>query len=278
MRPAPATLATVPYKCNDPGFRKPDLLRGEHYMYNTYNVRCNLRTQPLPGGLTQLIGTRSTGGNAVWLPYCQGKITSVKLPAPSEARLLGIDFFVTDNMSGCKFFVDTEGTSPTSQKLVVYHANKIEPGSGAPNRLPSIQGRTVTAQLNNLHTQARTDYQATTLNTKTSLAKPRYNQAADALLRGKINRVRNRRKILKMSVRNREVYFVGGTTIFGYPESGGWKFYWQTWGYAEYLRPNEARDVLTGLVTFHWKYVHKLRTRGNKERLSEMAVIARGQF
>jgi len=81
-----------------------------------------------------------------------------------------------------------------------------------------------------------------------------------------------------MDIKGREIDFTGGTTIVGYPGSAGWQFYYQTWGYISYTRPSGAMNVLTAALTFHWNYLHKLRTRGTKEEIIAMSVIDHGEF
>jgi len=272
MRPAVGTLAATPYTCGTPLMAPGTTARQEHHMYTTTGARVNIALQPDTLNRTRIVGTKHVGGNAICLPYDVNKISSVRLPYPCSG--LGIDFFYTANMSGCKFYVDREGTS---QNLVVYHANSRQPGTGL-NGLPADQAAGVTNALDTLHTSARNDYQPTTLNAVTSLGKPQYNAAANPLVMIKRGRVATRQRSGRMDIKDRVVSFTGGTTIVGYPGNHGWEFYYQTWGYVEYTRPSGFSNVMAGLFTGHWKYLHKLRTRGTKEQIGNMAVIANAQF
>jgi hypothetical protein len=223
-------------------------------------------------GRIRIKGTKAIGGNAICLPYDNDHISSVRLP--HSAALLGIDFFYTANMSGCKFFVDTIANS---RDVIVYHANSRPRGSGQ-NELPNYQAAGVTNALNALHAAARTDYPTLTLNDSTSLAKSEYNQEAAQRMMAKRGRVANRQRKVKMAIKKRDIDFTGGTTIVGYPGNAGWEFYYQTWGYITYTRPSGIGNVLAAAFTFHWNYLHKLRTRGTKEEIVAMSVIDWGAF
>lgn len=274
MRPAVGTLANTMYSCGVPyAIQKlPTTMRNEHRMYATTDCRCTITLPQDTNGRRQIRGTKTVGGNAICLPYDNDHISSVRLPW--DPRLLGIDFFYTANMSGCKFFVDS---ITGSRDVIVYHANSNPPGTGQ-NALPNYQDAAVTTALDTLHTNAQRDYATLTLVNRTSLAKPQYNQEAANLVMQKRARVDARQQEFRMDIKEREVNFTGGTTIVGYPGTMGWEFYYQTWGYITYTRPSGILNVLTGVFTFHWNYLHKLRTRGTKEEIIAMSVIDHGGF
>jgi len=274
MRPAVGTLTNTMYTCGVPYQIqiRQTTMRAEHRMYRTTDCRCNITLPQDTNGRIKIQGTKSVGGNAICLPYDNDHISSVRLPYP--AALLGIDFFYTANMSGCKFFVDSIAGS---RDVIVYHANSRPPGSGL-NQLPDFQAAAVTNALDVLHANARNDYAHLTLRDKTSLAKPEYNREAAHLMMRKRARVQERQGKVKMDIKKRDIDFTGGTTIVGYPGSAGWRFYYQTWGYITYTRPSGVMNVLTAALTFHWNYLHKLRTRGTKEEIIAMSVIDHGEF
>ena len=274
MRPASGTLANSMYTCGVPYAiqRLPTTVRGEHRMYATTDCRCTISLPQGALGRREIRGTKAIAGNAICLPYDNDHISSVRLPFP--AALLGIDFFYTANMSGCKFFVDS---IPGSQDVIVYHANSNPPGTGQ-NALPDYQAAAVTNALDTLHANAQNDYAPIALVNRTSLAKPQYNQAAAVQVMLKRARVDARQQKFSMDIKERDVHFTGGTTIVGYPGGAGWEFYYQTWGYISYTRPSGFLNVMTGVFTFHWNYLHKLATRGTEEEIIAMSVLDSGQF
>ena len=273
MRPTVGSLANTMYRCRVPYDiqTRQTTMRGEHRMYATTDCRCNITLPQFLTHWTRINGTKSVGGNAICLPYDNDHISSVRLP--HNAAMLGIDFFYTADMSGCKFFVDSIAGS---QDLIVYHANSNPPGTGQ-NQAPDFQAPGVTTTLNDLHTRAKNDYNLT-LNDKTSLAKPDYNHEAAQLMLRKRARVQERQDKLKMDIKKRQLNFGGGTIIVGYPGNAGWQFYYQTWGKITYTRPSGVVSVLTAAFTFHWNYLHKLRTRGTEEEIIAMSVIDHGEF
>lgn len=274
MRPAIGALANTMYTCGVPYQIqiKQTTMRGEHRMYGTTDCRCNITMPQDTNGRIMIKGTKSVGGNAICLPYDNDHISSVRLPYP--AALLGIDFFYTANMSGCKFFVDRIAGS---QDVIVYHANSRPTGSGL-NQPPDFQAAGVTNALDALHQNAKNDYGHLTLHDRTSLAKPDYNREAAQRMMVKKTRVQDRQRKVKMDIKKRQLDFTGGTTIVGYPGNAGWEFYYQTWGYMTYTRPSGVTNVLSAALTFHWNYLHKLRTRGTTEEIVAMSVIDHGQF
>lgn len=132
-----ATLAVTPYQVgsvNVPNSQAaPPLLaytgpvkhRGVHTIYTLANSRINLNINPpnANNALARLSGAQSATGNAVYLKYFDEEITSVRLPYPAPAGLV----FFTDNMSGCKFYVDSINGS---NDLIVYHANTHQHNPG----------------------------------------------------------------------------------------------------------------------------------------------------
>ena len=142
-----------------------------------------------------------SGQDTVYLPYFQNKISSVHLPAT------GPFFFVTDNMSGCAFFI---ATYPDGS-LVVFHGN-TQLGSDEATMAPAKanhQTAGATNQLNTLFNGALPHHPGAALTR--SLMKAEYLQAL-----GNMNITGGN--------------FLGGTTIAGWRTGASWEFWFQNWG------------------------------------------------
>ncbi|MSP26933.1 MAG: hypothetical protein EXR80_00365 [Methylococcales bacterium] len=101
--------------------------RNEHIIYPMNLVRNDLNiTLPSPHNARyRLVGAGNAGGDVIYLKYFDEMITSVRLPCPATP---GVDLFVTETLTGCKFFVDTIANS---NDLMVYHANTHQFSAGA---------------------------------------------------------------------------------------------------------------------------------------------------
>ena len=219
-------------------------LRGEHSLFdNPGALRVDCTAAPAGGAGTRLVSFAKTGGgDTIYLSYFNNEIASVRLTDPPPA---GVTMFTTDNLSGCKFFVDTVNGS---NDVVVYHANARahSPPSnhGAVN--PTLESGTCTTELNRLHTAARADWglapHALVLAAGGVVDKPTYNQGATAAVNHKYNMGRTRVPQPNDPVdplRQNRPEWAGGTVIFGF-YAGGWRFYYQSWGAVEYRRPKLA--------------------------------------
>ena len=265
-----ATLAVTPYQVgsvNVPNSQAaPPLLaytgpvkhRGVHTIYTLANSRINLNINPpnANNALARLSGAQSATGNAVYLKYFDEEITSVRLPYPAPAGLV----FFTDNMSGCKFYVDSINGS---NDLIVYHANTHQhnPGQFADADVQTANAGTV---LDNLHTAAQADYAPLILNNAASCAKPAYNQSAGIEQRRKW--LQGRRNTSRNAGAQNRPDFVGGSFIVGFPVGGTWEFWFQTWGDISYERPDI--NIAKAFVTFHWNYLAKRKKEGLTHRVS----------
>jgi hypothetical protein len=214
------------------------------------------------------------GGHAYYLPYDNDKISSLRLPSPPPA---GVNLFLTANMSGCKFFVDTINGSAD---LLVYHAN-ARSTSPAPAHSPvDFQAVPAGNELDRLHAAAQADYTALPYNyglvNGGSLAKPQY-YGAGALAEQR--KVASRTLIVGGNALNPE--FWGGCSIFGF-YNGGWRFYYQAWGSVEYDRPDiqGAKAKAKAVATLHWNHLYKLRTQGTNKGvdISYAAVVDQRRF
>jgi hypothetical protein len=241
--------------------------RGEHKIYTTAAARIDDAWNPnalatLP--LIDFTGTLNAAGNTIYLPYNDDTITSVRLPNPPPA---GVDFFLTANMSGCKFFVDTIGGS---NDLIVYHANTHQHGSPPHNSPVNSQSGAAVLVLDTMHANAQGDYGGLVLNNVATCDKTHY------YLQGALAEQRKANQGRQLNFQNQLVTpeFAGGCSVMGFFTGGHWEFYYQTWGGVNYSRPSGALAVAKDLVTFHWKSVHNLRTKGTSHSaMSDLRVV-----
>ncbi len=112
------SLRNTIYTCNDPYTLKQGSTIGKHKSYSTDRARVDLalETDQATRG-TKIKATKNDNGKAVFLPFKENMITSVRLEPPSER----MNLFYTANMSGCKFFVDR--ILDGSNHLIIYHTN-----------------------------------------------------------------------------------------------------------------------------------------------------------
>lgn len=276
-----ASLATTPYNIGAPQVLVDVApLRGEHKIYTTTNARINDVWTPnnLGPQMRDFAGTVNAGGNTIYLPYNDNHITSVRLPVPPPG---GVNFFLTANMSGCRFFVDTINGS---NDLMVYHANTHQHAAPAHNVAANFQDPNATIVLNTLHHLAQGDYAPLVLHNVADLAKPAYYQQAALLEQQKANRGRrlvfNTGTAVAPNIQQFTPEFNGGCSVMGFFTAGAWHFYYQTWGDVEYDRPTGAKAVAKDLGTLHWKSVHKLRTQGAHKAAAyaNMRVVAHANF
>ena len=102
--------------------------RTEHTLYPTASSRVNhVVSVPMAGDARRTItGGLNAAGDTIFLKYFDDHITSIVLPTPAPA---GVTFFVTDNLTGCRFYVDR--ITGGGNGLVVYHANTHAHTAGA---------------------------------------------------------------------------------------------------------------------------------------------------
>ena len=247
-------------------------LRNEHYLYrDAQQARISAAWMPDADNpvLHHLQGAQDASGNALYLPYELGKISSVRLPIPPPA---GVDWFLTANMSGCKFFIDQ---LIGSQDLVVYHANTTQ-YSSPPHSPANFQDPQAIAALDQLHANARADYAAApdklALVSVASLAKGDYYGVGALAEQRKADQGRSLQTVVKVGkgpddlpvFANKEERpeFSGGCSIMGFYSARAWTFYYQTFGTTTYDRPMGPQVIAQKLVTGHWHYVHKARVEG----------------
>ncbi len=251
------------------GYAGP-LQYGVHTVYPTATCRNTLNiTPPVVGSnLTSLSGTYSPAGNTIVLKFFNNEITSVRLPCPAPA---GVNFFVTDNLSGCRFYVDR---ITGSMDLIVYHANTLQHTAGnAANA--DVQLPAASTVLDNMHTAAQADYAnhyGLALNNVAVCNKQTYMRAGGDEERRKNQMGRANPSTNPFPGAGTE--FMGGTTIVGFPVGATWQFYYQTWGDVGYKRPHAAQS----LFTFQWKTLHKTRVEGrtHQVRYDTMSIMETG--
>ena len=186
------------------------------------------------------------GGDTIYLKYFDDKITSVRLPCPAPP---GINLFVTDTLTGCKFFVDT---IVGSTDLMVYHANTHAHAAGMGADC-DVQTVGATGILDQLHTDAVADYavHGIVLNNVAQCDKPTYYGSGGNAERAKRVQGRTQGPVFQAG----QAVFAGGCTIVGIPHGGTWRFYYQLYGTLDYTRPD--MPIAEALIKFKWNYAHK---------------------
>ncbi|HEY4303474.1 MAG TPA: hypothetical protein VGM82_03345 [Gemmatimonadaceae bacterium] len=276
--PAPGPLMGGPAPAPIPA-TTPIVHRAQHTVYTANNSRINFLEQANAGNanLRTIAGTTAfANGDTMYLPFTNDHITSIRLPVPAPA---GVQFFMTDNLSGCKIFVDTIAGS---NDIIVYHANTTANTSG-PLAWADFQQPAAGNTLDGYHAAARGDYPALVLNNGGSVAMPRYFQTPgleerrkDGQGRGATALERQPRNFGGNQVTRTRPAFAGGCFVCGFPVAGGWQIYFQTWGSVQYARPGYAKM----LFTLDWVGVHKRRTEGHESgtTVADMHVFEAFRF
>jgi len=185
-----------------------------------------MAADPISGGKVALFRPRGQGrGQAVYLPYCDNYITSCIVPAAAQG---GIDYFFTDNLSGCAVYVDqVNGTND----FILYHANA--------RATQAAQGDlAATTLMDQMHAAARTDYAGwlhAMVTPRASIQKARYfGQAVTHYTQRKTGDGRT------------NIQLAGeGTNVMGFRHGNSWEFWYQTWALASYDRPDNSWGKLT---------------------------------
>jgi hypothetical protein len=244
---------------------------GNHTIFDPTLVRVTMVVgAPLNSGLRPVTITKNAAtGDTIYLTYFADEITSVRLSNPPIA---GVSKFTTDNLSGCKVFVDKIGAT---NDLILYHANAKaqSPPSNWGGVRPSYETPAAAQTLDALHANAVLGYAGAPhhlapLVPVGSVNKPLYNQNANNLTQRKKDQGRLRAPQLNELPDPNRVdapEFVGGTVVFGFYVIGsGWEIYYQTWGDIEYKRPKTA--------------VHAKRTMGPEHRAQDYKLVQFGRI
>ncbi|HRH77033.1 MAG TPA: hypothetical protein PK129_06755 [Cellvibrionaceae bacterium] len=197
---------------------------GAHYR-QPLGIKFSLQmgVDPISGGRVALFRPRGDHEQAAYLPYCDNYICSLILP-PN-----GVDYFFTDNLSGCAIYIDQVHGS---RDLVVYHANARATQSG-PGGDPAA-----TLLMDNMHNAAMGQYNGWLGNMligAATLYKAQY-------FGGAINHYTQR----KTNEGRQNVQTLGvGTNVMGFKRNNRWEFWYQTWALASYDRPDNSWGKMT---------------------------------
>ncbi|MCP4429382.1 MAG: hypothetical protein GY806_00235 [Gammaproteobacteria bacterium] len=269
MIPNKNTLANTPYWCRGQRGKAQFGYKEKHIKISHDKSRCNITLTPNPGAPGKfLAGEKNVGGEAAYLPYDNNRIFSIRLEAPSPSGR-GVKFFYTENLHGCKFYVDT---IKNSKDVIVYHVNAITQDPGGLDRLPNYQEPLCISTLDEMHRKAQQSYGSIIQKNIIAFGKKDYFEAA--------NQIYQQKKIRKLpyGVRKRQVCWGGKCFICAYPAYDKWKFYYQTYGEVSYDRPTGVGNVIVGALTFHWNYLNKLAREGKKGVIQDLEVIAHGEI
>jgi hypothetical protein len=256
-----ASLAGTPYNVNGAAVGNGTIHRAEHHHYTLAQSRIalNLTVNPLNAHMRQIGGALAAAGDTIYLRFFADKIASVRLPCPAP---VGVTLFVTDNLSACKFFVDTIGGSTD---LMVYHANttQFHPGLAANADAQTVPAGT---QLDTYYNNAVGDLAPAVLGNAARLTKPTYFLSAGNAERHKTGAGRV------------AVSFMGGCTVVGIPHGATWRFYYQTWGDVQYTRP--TMTTKQAIKTGHWNYALKKSNEGLTHAVTyaSMRVLNHARF
>lgn len=213
--------------------------RNLHTLYPTDDVRNTLTITPPTNHDARhtLLGAANPGGDVIYLKYFDDKISSVRLPCPAPAN---VELFVTDTLTGCKFFVDSVAGSTD---LIAYHANTHAHSAG-PAADCDLQTPAASGVLDQLHADAVNDYarHGVVLANAADCAKVVYYANGGQAERRKRAQGRGEGKTFKAG----QAIFAGGCTIVGIPTGASWAFYYQLYGTVDYRRPGivSAKDLL----------------------------------
>lgn len=143
------------------------------------------------------------GGDTVYLPYFQDAAASVELPNA------GPTFFVTDNMSGCRFVL----AQKLNGSLVVLHLNsQLKSGK------TDMEGKAANYQHGDTKS-ALNSYQTTSVP-----------EAGGAQVLLTVSKTDYLSDIAAFSAFKSKQEWLGGTTFVGFRDATGWSFYYQVWG------------------------------------------------
>ncbi|MEP1387734.1 MAG: hypothetical protein ABJM61_09960 [Yoonia sp.] len=178
------------------------------------------------GGSTVRFLPDSGINRAVFLPFNANNIASAIVPA-------GVDYFFTDNLSGCAIFIDLM----PGGDLLVHHANAM---SSCPNMAAILANPAISkadsigfaGAMNNMsqqHTAAMAD-RAVGLGgpviPQAHLHRTTYMQCIDDEVARK-----------EAQGRTEVDHLAAGTNVVGFRVGGQWEFWWQTWAIMKYKRP-----------------------------------------
>lgn len=201
------------------------------------------------GGQRVPFAPPGVGTNVAYLPFVQRMITSVILPADPASN---VDFFYTDNLSGCMIFIDqVAGTND----LVVYHANR-EDLTSVPGGLAGLSAYEAStpfaSRFQPARNMMRTHHRTAQADISAAMGGVALNNVAELWRADYFLCVENE-KARKTAQRRANVDIgAAGTNVMGFRVAGTWQFWWQTWGILTYDRPIPStkmfREPHKGLV------------------------------
>ncbi len=250
--PAPAPNLPLP--------PRPVIFRNEHIYYELRDTRGTYQEAVDPygmnGNMYRVTSPLHPAGDTIYLHFEQNHISSIRLSTPPPA---GITFFYTDNLSGCRIFVDED---PATHDPVLYHANTLQHTAG-PLGWANLQTPGARNVLRAMHLNASVDrpYAGLHLAARAELTVPDYYAAAALEEQRKQGLIQRRGSPAAGAGGRTRPLFQGGCFVCGFFGVGGiegWQFWFQTWGDVGYTRPSYP----LGVVTFDWIGVHKRRTQG----------------
>lgn len=230
----------------------PTTYRHEHTIYPTLSGRLNHTVVPATSADKRAVirgPALAAAGDTIFLKYYDNHITSILLPLPVAG---GPTFFVTDNLTGCRFFVDRIAAGGSG--LIVYHANTHGHSAG-PLADCDVQTANASAELVLMHQNAQADYAALgfTLNNVATCTKHNYYLEAGHAERRKRLQGRTEGNVFNNPAVG--AAFAGGTTVVGFPVGPTWQFWYQTYGTVDYKRPDIA--IANALKAGQFNYLIK---------------------
>jgi len=266
--PPPAPNAVLPVPA------PPIIYRGEHIIYDLAHTRGDYgeAQHAMNPAVRNVSHTpQAIGGDTIYLRFYQNKICSTRLSNPPPP---GLNFFYTDNLSGCRFFIDSVSGTPD---LIVYHANTTGNSAG-PNAWADRQTGAAGNTLDAMRTNARLDgpYAALNLVPLGSIDMPTYFRAPGNEERRKGTGLQGRGAPVHGFPGRTKPAFFGACFVCGFFNAGRWEFWFQTWGDVGYTRPG----YFQGIATFDWVGVHKRRTEGQEHvaGFTSFRVLEHRQF
>jgi hypothetical protein len=143
-----------------------------------------------------------------------------------------VDFFFTDNLSGCSVFIDRVDDT---NDLVVYHANRVSQ-TATPNPAQYLAETPFPDQYKLARNTMRGDYDATRAALSAALGgAPLTNLAR--LERFQYYACVDQEMNRKRGMGRRSVGALAGTNVMGFRVAGAWQFWWQSWAILSYDRP-----------------------------------------
>ena len=203
--------------------------RNEHIHYPAAEMRvASAITAPtLAAPQASVGGAYNAAGDTYFLPYDNDHITSIRVPNPPPGAVVQ---FVTANLSGCRFFVDT---ITGSTDLMLYHANTRQHGA-SPLEDADAQSANASNILNQMLVDARNDLAPLGLVAAAACTKSTYLRPAGM----------RERTLAFAGYEHADMHdpfrprdrptFSGGCAVVGFVVGGGWQFWYQNWGSVSY--------------------------------------------